>query len=136
MQASIQETIDYFSLNGLVYRDADVTVNKVYDGDSITLILPFAGKMYKWRCRLLGIDTPEIRGGTTATKEKGYAARDVLRDILMDTDNLTSIVVSCHEFDKYGRVLIRLSVNHKKYGAIGDVSTWLVENGYGEAYMV
>ena len=42
-------------------------VVKVYDGDTITVVfplkykvkgIPILGQMYKWNCRLIGIDTP------------------------------------------------------------------------------
>ena len=45
-------------------------VVKVYDGDTITVVfplkykvkgIPILGQMYKWNCRLIGIDTPELR---------------------------------------------------------------------------
>ena len=33
----------------------------VYDGDSVKALLPLNGTLYKWSCRLLDIDTPELR---------------------------------------------------------------------------
>lgn len=124
--------IDYFSLDGLIFEKDEVQLHSVYDGDTITLIMPIHNTKYKWRCRLLGVNTPEIRGGSIETKESGYKSRDIVKELL--ENNLEYMKVYCHKFDKYGRVLIKLEINNTKYGHINDLSQWLVDNGYGVEY--
>ena len=40
-------------------------VVSVYDGDTIKVVFPIIGsgsmKLYKWNCRINGVDTPELR---------------------------------------------------------------------------
>ena len=50
----ISEQIPWFSLNGLICK---CKVIDVYDADTVTIILPFNEKLYKVKCRLLGIDS-------------------------------------------------------------------------------
>lgn len=52
-----------------------------YDGDSFNLTLDIGFNLITHRaCRLQGIDTPELRGGTRETKAAGHLARIVARD--------------------------------------------------------
>ena len=62
------------------YYDAEVT--GVYDGDSITVDIDLGlGVWLKGqKLRLIGIDTPEMRG---AEKEAGKVARDFVRSRLL-----------------------------------------------------
>ena len=48
----------------------ETKVISVYDGDTIKVVFPLNDIFYKWNCRLMGVDTPEIR--TRNTKEKEY----------------------------------------------------------------
>lgn len=45
----------------LVQQIVEAKIVSVYDGDSVKAIFPFNNVMYKWNCRLSGIDTPEVR---------------------------------------------------------------------------
>ena len=33
----------------------------IYDGDTCKIVMPFKNELYRWNCRLIGIDTPELR---------------------------------------------------------------------------
>lgn len=84
-----------FSLDGLV---TDAKCVDVYDGDTVKVVFKFADKMYKWRVRLLRIDTPELRGDE---KEEGLKCRDFLRGLVLDK----IVTVKCSKFDSFGRIL-------------------------------
>ena len=61
-------------------------VIKVYDGDTITIAakLPYDGSpLYRFSVRLLGIDTPEIKGKTPEEKEAARAVQKVLEDLIL-----------------------------------------------------
>ena len=48
-----------------------------YDGDSFDLTLDLGFELvYHQKCRIYGIDTPELRGGTDDSKAAGRLARD------------------------------------------------------------
>lgn len=53
---------------------------KCYDADSIHAVIHFHGTPTRFRCRLLGIDTPEIRSKDPAERTHARAARDFLRE--------------------------------------------------------
>ena len=40
--------------------------------------------MYKWTCRLTGIDTPEIRTSNHLEKQYGYFVRNQLRNKILN----------------------------------------------------
>ena len=86
-----------------VYR---AKVLSVYDGDTITVSLDLGLSIeVKAKCRLLGIDTPEIRTKSAAEKKAAYTARDRVRDLILDK---TVILHSVAKPDKYGRLLVKV----------------------------
>ena len=110
-----------FSFEGQ-FKDAKVL--SVYDGDTVTLAFPLGDVMYKWSCRLSGVDTPELRTSNKKEKEFGYQVRDLLREKVLGK----VLKVKCGEFDKYGRLLGELFVDDES------VNQWLISNGYAFAY--
>lgn len=84
-------------------------VLSVYDGDTVTVAARISrqGQPWKWKVRLKGIDSPEIRGGTEATKAAAKQSRDALR---AEIDGQI-IVLSEVGYEKYGRILA--TVHHK-----------------------
>lgn len=109
----------FFSLNGLT---SYARVIDVYDGDTITIVLEVNGFFLKFKCRLNGIDTCEIKSKNTLNRQTALKARDRLFNLITGKhiDNNDSkkeiteyldrhvymVWVHCLEFDKYGRVLI------------------------------
>jgi micrococcal nuclease len=102
----------------------EAKVLSVYDGDTITASFPFGGKMYKWKCRLDGVDTPELRTSNAKEKEFGYSVRDKLREKILGT----MVTLRCGDFDKYGRLLVNIVHQGE------DVNRWLIDEGYAFAY--
>ena len=76
----------------------------VYDGDTFKLELPVCCSSFIFSCRLLGIDTAEIRTKNIEEKKVAKDAKSYVSDLL--TTNV--FVVRCHGFDKYGRVLCNI----------------------------
>ena len=110
-----------FSFEG-DFKEAKVL--EVYDGDTITVAFPFGGKMFRWKCRLNGVDTPELRTRNLKEKEFGYKVRDYLREKILGK----VVKISCKDFDKYGRLLVEV------YDDTESVNNWLIENEYAFAY--
>ena len=88
-----------FSLRGQTHWAKCV---KCYDADSIHIVLLFQNNFVRFRCRLQGIDTAERRSKNA--KERAHAIQ--ARDWLVDTIFNQLIVVTCGDFDKYGRLLV------------------------------
>jgi endonuclease YncB( thermonuclease family) len=118
-----------FSLCGLTLKGKVV---EAYDGDTCKIVLPIQNTLYKFTCRLNGIDAPEMKPRkdkqnrdaeiVLAKKARaellklllpGNLAVDNLdikkEDIVAELEkNRKLITVKCLEFDKYGRLLVEL----------------------------
>lgn len=121
----VDDNIQLFSLEG---RRCLAKVVSVYDGDTVKLVFPLTDKeperLYKWNCRLINVDTPELRTRNLKEKEFGKQVRDALREKILNK----VVTVSCLDFDKYGRLLTELFVGEES------VNNWLIENGYAKKY--
>jgi len=102
-------------------------VIKVYDGDTITIAatLPYPGSpVYRFQVRLLGIDTPEIKGNGEEEKKIAIVARDALHEKI------------------FGRIIILKNIGTEKYGRIlADIyldtlhiNKWLLDAKYAVPY--
>ena len=113
----------------------------VYDGDTIHIVFPMYtlnGKKVerRWKCRLSGIDTPEIKTKNEEEKKRAIAIRDILHAKLFGK----TVWIYCDGFDKYGRLLITVYtvgmgkdwVHAGKW--CGTVNYWMLEKGYAYAY--
>lgn len=99
------KNVEKFSLND--YK-TDAMVVKVYDGDTIHVVFEYNNQLYKWVCRLDGIDTPEIKSKNSKEKEEAVKTRDYLKEKILDK----IVKLNCKEFDKYGRLLVDVYHNN------------------------
>jgi endonuclease YncB( thermonuclease family) len=112
------EAFSYFNHSSQDIKELDFKgfrgwcrVLSVYDGDTMTLAIPFQGRPYKFSVRMEGIDTPEIKGDD---KERALEARDRLIELITGKRNAGKEVFKnsvylvwfeCSGFDKYRRLL-------------------------------
>lgn len=99
-------------------------VQSVYDGDSCTVEFALHGVQYAWKCRLAGIDTPELRTKNLYEKKIARQARDELRRKILGKD----ITIRCGKFDKYGRLLITPYLEGE------DICIWLITENHARKY--
>jgi endonuclease YncB( thermonuclease family) len=124
-----------FSLCGLTLRGKVV---ECYDADTCKIVLPIQNTLYKFTCRLNGIDTPEMKPRKDkpnreneivwAKKARAELLRHICPNDISSFDNLDikkdevinilqsnkrTITVKCLEFDKYGRLLVELYDDEK-----------------------
>ena len=80
-----------------------VDVISVYDGDTITVNvdLGFSMTLNKLKIRLTGVDTAEMKSTDEALKKKAVAARDFIREQILNK----RVLLECYGQDKYGRWL-------------------------------
>lgn len=109
LRKATTKDISYFDLCGqkLYARICDV-----YDGDSCTLIIKTCGRLYRVKCRLMGIDTAELRSKDPLEKEHAIKARSYMDQYLNKV-----VWAIFFENDKYGRSLVSL---HKDNVCIND----------------
>lgn len=115
----------FYTLNGHEYVCKCVSV---YDGDSITVVFMPQGldKFYKYKIRLTGIDTPEIRTKNENEKKKAILVRDFLREKILNK----IITIKCENFDKYGRLLAKVYM----IGETKNINDIMIEKKYAYAY--
>ena len=94
------EDIPYFGLDG---QRMYVKLCDVYDGDSCTVVIKFCGQWYRVKCRLMGIDTAELRTKNDAEKEHAIKARTYMEQYLGKV-----LWADFGEDDKYGRAVVYL----------------------------
>lgn len=104
-------------------------VISVYDGDTITVILPFERNFYKSKIRVLGVDTPEIKTTNPEEKAAAIAARDWLRDQVLNKH----VWLHCKGPDKYGRLLANL-YHTKDVQNTESINNMLIRLGYAQRY--
>ena len=95
--------ISYFSLDGY---ETTAKIVKVYDGDTVHAVFKMFDKYYKWNCRILHVDTPELRTKDLEEKKRGYECKEKLCDLILDK----IVLLNCSTFDKYGRLLVEITV--------------------------
>ena len=127
---SATKEVPEFTLCGQVLNGKIV---EMYDADTCKIVLPLFSGIYKFTCRLNGIDTPEMKprkDKPNRDAEIAWAKRarnEFLRlvcpdskcclipdpkkdDILKELEQNRKLVsVKCLEFDKYGRLLVEIT---------------------------
>jgi endonuclease YncB( thermonuclease family) len=122
------DDVPLFSLEGLW---VSCRVISVYDGDSCTVIFKLGKDMAKFKVRMEGYDSPEMRPrlnspGRDEEKRKAIIAKDAL---IAKTHNRV-IIMCCGKWDKYGRLLGTLYENENK----NNINKWMIDSGYGYPY--
>ena len=82
-------------------------------------------KLYKFNCRISGVNTPEIRTRNLKEKKLGLKVRDELRKKILNK----IVKIKCAEFDKCGRLLIEVITNDNE-----NIRYLLINNEYAFSY--
>lgn len=99
-------------------------VIRVIDGDTVDIEVDLGFDIKTLvRFRLLGIDTPEIRG---EEKEEGLKAKAALIQLFAGYNR--KVTVFSRKYDGFKRALADIWVNDIH------VNTWLLQNGFAEVY--
>lgn len=99
-----------------------------YDGDTATAKIDLGFYVaIEATVRLLGINTPELRGGTAATKAAGIAARDRLRELVLGRKVQ---VISVKGEDSFGRWLVVIQVPSE----LRSINQQLIDEGHAVPY--
>lgn len=103
------------------------TVTRIIDGDSIEVNLDLGHHLYKKDAdiRLLGINTPEVRG---EEKELGKLAKARVEELIPVG---TKVVIHSAELDSFGRMLADVWIKDQYDKSI---SQKLIDEGYAIAW--
>ncbi len=136
-----------FSLNDV---KTYARVVSCYDGDSVGLVIPVFNTFYKFRIRVMGIDTCEMKSKNKGNKDLAVKARNRLLELITKQRIDSSVVntkkhiddilnkdvflvyVHCLEFEKFGRVLAHVYEDESCTKNFADV---LVEEKLAYRYM-
>jgi endonuclease YncB( thermonuclease family) len=99
IQNSNINNTNWFSLNGV---NSLCKCIDVYDGDTVTLVIPFLNNLYKKKCRLKGIDCAEIKTKNIEEKTKGLESKKILEELILNK----ILYIRCDKEDMYGRTLV------------------------------
>lgn len=106
-------------------------VIKVYDGDTITIAgrLPYPeSRLYRFQVRLLGIDSPEIKGKTEKEKEAAHKSQHALEGLILNKTVLLREIST----EKYGRILANVYLVTDTGEIL--VNKWMLAHGYAVPY--
>ena len=115
------------------YR-AIVMPEDVYDGDTVTcdgIDLGFGVWLRRQKMRLVGVDTPEMRG---ASRRQAIIARDFVRGLLPEDGEVLIKSHKPRERDKWGRWLCELWIEKSPEQLIC-VNDELLRAGHATRYM-
>lgn len=139
---SYEETIDelnnydknnteFFSLKGETHLSKII---KCYDGDTLHCIFKHNGKYQKFKVRMFGYDSAEMRPSKSIPEKirkieinKAILAKEKLSDLILDK----LVFLECIGFDKYGRLLANVKLNIDDEITINDL---MINEGYGVPY--
>lgn len=123
--------IPYFSFNG---KHFVAKACNIYDGDTFSVIFEFKNELIKYKCRCIGYDSPEMKPLLSNENRKqeielAHKAKERLQELLFK-HNTKLIKIDCYQFDKYGRLLVKVW-NMVDENCINDI---MISEGHGKAY--
>ena len=126
---SLEEQTDapFFTLQG---HECIGKIVKVYDADTVHILMEVFGTLYRWKCRIMHVDTPELRTRDENEKKHGYMAKEALSNLILNK----TVNVKCFKFDMYGRVLVELTLKNEDDSSEIRIHEWLLENGHAHRY--
>ena len=127
-----QDNIKKFSLKGHKYI---AKVVNVYDGDTITVLIRYRMKTHKFRVRMYGYDSPEMKprqDDPNRYKIKEAALKAKMK-LLEKIDNKI-VELDCGGFDKYGRLLGTVYLRDNCCKSSININQWMINNNYGYRY--
>ena len=137
LKAANKGNTPLFSFNGLVTCAKAV---EFYDGDTFNIIISYYDLLYHFKARMYGYDSPEMKPSLSLEnreeiKKNAVRAKNRLAELLGSKEYFK---VYCHEFDKYGRLLVSVisddSVSDLSYDFEKTVNAQMIKEGHGYAY--
>lgn len=134
------ETVSEYNLKGL---RTQCKMLRVYDGDTCWIAARVHGRLYKYKVRMLGYDTPEMKPLKSnphreEEKKKATEARDYLHSLVFGKD----LEIEFFGYCKYGRPLAVLYAKHvstpawccKSKSTFMNVNDAMLQSGHAVPY--
>ena len=104
---------EYMTFNG---DEFTAKIVYIYDGDTMHVVFNALGDYYRWNCRVMGVDTPELRTKNLKEKEMGYKVRDILKNYFLNQ----IVTIKCYKF--------MISMMHWNHCAISNTNSIIHPN--------
>lgn len=103
----------------------------VYDGDTCTIVFFLNKQVIKYKCRMLGYDSPEMKPLKSIDNrdeiiQKAKRAREYFIALVKESDFIVDVTMG--KFDKYGRILVTMT------NKMGNINELMIQNGHGVSY--
>ena len=120
------QDVELFSLKGNRYP---CRVVSVYDGDTCTALFKMDKNFVKFKVRMLGYDSPEMKPRINLPDREEIKKNAVVaKEALISKTKNKKIILECGNWDKYGRLLGTL------YDGDLNINEWMIESEYGYRY--
>jgi len=126
-----------YTLKGLRTR---CKVVDVYDGDTLWIVILVHGSLYKYKIRMVGYDSPELKPSLSyGNREAEIQAAVKAKAHLVQLLDGKEVEVEFHEYDKYGRPLAKLYTSTSGWRCFGlkdvaCVNDQMIQDGHGKKY--
>jgi endonuclease YncB( thermonuclease family) len=120
--------IQPLSLNGEICL---AYITDVYDGDTCTANIQSKYGIHKWKLRMNGYDTPELKSPNETPEYRIHAKSCAI--FLRELINNRTVILQCFGYDKWGRVLANVYMSHNppsKHTFETNSSTYINVNQY------
>jgi len=108
-------------------------VVQVYDGDTVWIVTKISGNYNKIKVRLNGIDAPELKPSLKIqNRNKIIKLANESKKFLSDLIENKIVTIKCHEFDKYGRLLVDIIIKQNNIDI--NVSEHMIKNNKAYPY--
>ena len=117
----------------LVHSNVNISqssIKSIYDGDTITLVClnEFKCQKNSLKVRIMGVDTPEIKGKCRKEIVLARKAKQFTVAFLRTSGDIVLTYDDYKKYDRYGRLLAYISVDGR------DLAKGLIENNLGRRY--
>ena len=125
---------DFYSLDGKTFR---AKVVDIYDGDTCTVVFKFNGIYTKYKVRMYGYDSSEMKPLKSHPERQKIILNARYAKKQLEDKILNKIVIlKCGKWDKYGRLLGTIYTQHYNFLCLHqiNINDWMVEQDLGKPY--
>jgi endonuclease YncB( thermonuclease family) len=109
-----------------------IKITDVYDADTFSGIFYHNKTCYKYKFRMMGYDSPEIKPKKNIpNRDEIIKKAHLAKEFFINLVNKQNFIVNAnlHKFDKYGRILVDLYLNNNSH-----INSLMIENNHGYPY--
>ena len=127
------ETAEYKDTPEIQYSFTRAKILRVYDGDTFWVAAQHGNEIYRFNCRLYGIDCCEMKSNDIEQRQRAITAKKYIEEKLLgkivDIQVLNNTVYQGKMIkEKYGRLLVKIKIQDR------DLAQQMIDLGLGKSY--